>query len=93
MKQINWKVRLKNPVFWIQVLGGVGLTALTYNSMQPQDLTTWSGLVNLLKGVCSNPYLLGLCVYNAWSAINDPTTNGVTDSANALKYEHPNADK
>ena len=86
---INWKVRLKNPIFWVQVGGGVILTALTYNSMQPQDLTTWTGLGNLLKGVCTNPYLLALCAYNTWSAVNDPTTAGVKDSTNALSYTVP----
>ena len=61
---INWKVRLKNPVFWVLVGGGVVLTALAYNSMQPRDLITWTGLGNLLKGVGTNPYLLVLCGYN-----------------------------
>ncbi|WNX85268.1 phage holin [Agathobaculum sp. NTUH-O15-33] len=86
---MNIKVRIKNPVFWVQILGGVLLTALGYNAMQPQDLTTWAGLWELLKGVALNPYLLGLCVWNAWSALNDPTTSGVTDSDRAKGYDKP----
>lgn len=93
MKQINWKIRIKNPVFWVQVLGGVLLTALSYNSMQPQDLTSWNGVISLFKGVITNPYLLALCLYNAWSAINDPTTSGVRDSTKALYYDAPNDNK
>lgn len=90
---INWKVRIKNPIFWVQVVGGVILAALAYNGLQPQDLTTWQGVFNLFKGIVSNPYLLVLCAYNAWSAINDPTTKGVADSQNALTYTVPKEDK
>ena len=89
---INWKVRIKNPIFWVQVLGGVILAALAYNGLKPQDLTTWQGVFNLFKGIVSNPYLLVLCAYNTWSAINDPTTKGVTDSQNALEYNEPKKD-
>lgn len=89
---INLKVRFKNPIFWIQVIGGIVLAALAYNGLQPQDLTTWQGVFNLFKGIVSNPYLLVLCLYNAWSAINDPTTKGITDSKNALEYAEPKKD-
>lgn len=86
---INWQVRFKNPVFWLQIVVAIGLTALTYNSMQPQDLTTWAGVGNLIVGIVTNPYLLGLCAWNAWSAINDPTTKGAGDSNNAMTYTEP----
>lgn len=89
---INLKIRFKNPIFWIQVIGGIVLAALAYNGLQPQDLTTWQGVFNLFKGIVSNPYLLVLCLYNAWSAINDPTTSGVSDSAKALEYTEPKKD-
>ena len=90
---INWKIRFKNPVFWLQVGGAIILTALTYNSMQPEDLTTWEGLGNLLYGVITNPFLLFSCGLSVWNAVNDPTTSGVSDSANALGYTQPNPEK
>lgn len=85
--KINWKVRFKNPVFWVQVGCAFLLTALSYNVMQPQDLTTWEGLFNVIKGVFVNPYLLGLCILNVWTAANDPTTKGIADSERALQYK------
>lgn len=88
--KINLKTRFKNPVFWIQIVGAFLLSALAYNNMQPQDLTTWSGLFSLVKGVFLNPFLLGTCLWNMWSAINDPTTKGLSDSENALTYKKPN---
>lgn len=90
---INWKVRIKNPMFWVQVGLAVFATALTYNSMQPSDLTTWEGVGNLVVGIVTNPFLLGSCVISVFNAINDPTTVGISDSAKAQTYEHPNADK
>lgn len=89
---MNWNIRCKNPWFWVQIFGGVLLTALGYNAMQPQDLTTWAGLAALLRSIVMNPYLLGLCAWNVWSAINDPTTKGIGDSARALTYTVPRED-
>lgn len=86
---MNLKVRLRNPIFWVQLAGSFLLTALSYNMMQPQDLTTWEGLFNIVKGVFSNPYLLGLCIWNMWSAANDPTTAGLADSEQAKSYTAP----
>ncbi|MDL2276172.1 phage holin family protein [Breznakia sp. OttesenSCG-928-G09] len=90
---MNLKVRIKNSIFWIQVLGSGILAALTYNQMQPSDLTTWKGLIDLLIGVVTNPFLLFTVLWNIWTAANDPTTSGITDSVNALNYDKPNADK
>lgn len=86
---LNIKTRVKNPVFWIQVAGAFLLTALGYNMMEPQDLTTWQGLFNVVVGVFKNPYLLALCLWNAWSAANDPNSAGLSDTERALTYEAP----
>lgn len=85
--KINMKVRFKNPIFWVNVGVAFLLTALTYNSMQPQDLTTWGGVIDLLKGIITNPYLLFSCLWAVWNAINDPTTKGIADSERALTYD------
>lgn len=93
MKKFNLPVRLKNPVFWIQVIGAFIMCGLTYNQLQPQDLTTWSGVANLLLGTFKNPYLLVMCLWNVWSAANDPTVCGlIKDSNNAMQYTEPKKD-
>lgn len=88
--KLNFKIRLRNPIFWLQVVGSIGMTALAYNSMVPQNLTTWTGVGNLASTVLKNPYLIGLCLWNVWSSINDPTTAGASDSRKALGYDKPN---
>lgn len=45
------------------------ITVLGYNSITPQELTSWTGVGDILLEVISNPYLLGLCFWNAYSAI------------------------
>ena len=89
MKSINWEVRKKNLLFWVQIIGTFLLTALAYNSMNPSDLTTWEGLGRLLLGVISNPFLLASCLWAVFNAITDPTTKGIKDSEQAQGYEQP----
>lgn len=54
-----------------------------------ENLKSESQITNLLLGAISNPYVLGLVVVSVWNAINDPTTNGISDSARALSYTTP----
>jgi len=86
---MNWKVRIRNPLFWIHVGGALLLTALTYNSMEPTRLTSWALVWEVICGVATNPYLLFLCAWSIWSAVNDPTTAGASDSAQAMTYQTP----
>lgn len=84
--KINWKIRFKNPVFIAQIVAAVFLPILTYAGLTAQDITTWSKLQDLIVMAIMNPYVLMLVVLNVWSAINDPTTKGVNDSARAMEY-------
>ena len=86
---MNWKVRIKNPVFWVQIILGTFATALAYAGLTAADMTTWAGVWEIIKGTASNPYCLFLIASNIWSALNDPTTSGVTDSDRAKSYDKP----
>ena len=86
---MNWKVRIKNPVFWAQIVLAVFTPILAYAGLTAEDMNTWQALGDLIMGALSNPYVLMLVVVSVWNAINDPTTSGVTDSKNALEYTEP----
>ncbi len=86
---MNWKVRIKNPVFWVQIVLAVFTPILAYAGLTAEDMTTWGALGDLIVGAVSNPYVLGLVVVSVWNAVNDPTTSGVTDSQQALEYNEP----
>ena len=84
--KINWKLRFQNKTTLTAII--LALVALVYQvlglfgvvpKISEDELTTVIGMViNLL---C----LLGIVV--------DPTTDGVSDSARALSYDTPRADK
>lgn len=83
--KINWKVRVKNPFFW------VGLVAMFFCAIgiDASTLTSWDVLVDSLKGLISNPYLLGTVIVALFGYVIDPTTAGFGDSATALCYSKP----
>ncbi|MXP77214.1 phage holin [Lachnospiraceae bacterium WCA-9-b2] len=81
---INWKVRVKNKVFWMSVIPAVLLlvqvVAATFGYMLDlgelgNNLLT---VVNAAFGVLA---ILGI--------VADPTTEGVSDSQQALTYNEP----
>lgn len=86
---MNLKVRFRNPVFIVQLILAILTPILAYAGLTLQDLTTWGALGNLLMGALSNPYVLGLIAVSVWNALNDPTTAGITDSAQAMTYQTP----
>ncbi|MGN0149598.1 MAG: phage holin family protein [Clostridia bacterium] len=87
---INLKVRMKNPIFWVQIILAILTPILAYMGITAQDLTTWAKLGQVLLQAIQNPYVLSLVVISTWNAVNDPTSSGVTDSLNALTYNKPN---
>ncbi|WP_318362200.1 phage holin [uncultured Agathobaculum sp.] len=86
---MNWKIRLKNPVFWVQIIVSAFAAVLAYAGLTAADLTTWDSVWQLLRGAASNPYCLLLVLTSVWNAINDPTTAGVGDSERAKSYTAP----
>lgn len=89
--KINWKIRVKNPLWWVQVGLSVLTPILAYAGLTAADITTWAALGDLLLGAVCNPYVLGLVVVSVWNAINDPTVSGMGDSEQALTYTEPKA--
>ena len=86
---MNLKVRFKNPVFIAQLILAILTPILAYAGLTMQDLTTWNTLGQLLLNALGNPYVLGLIIISIWNALNDPTTEGFSDSEQALKYDVP----
>jgi phi LC3 family holin len=84
---INWKVRIKNKMFWlalipavlllVQVIASVFGFTLNLGDLGNKLLT----VVNAVFGILA---LLGI--------VTDPTTAGLSDSAQALTYEKPKKD-
>lgn len=93
MMNINWKIRVKNVSFWVSVAVAVVTPVLAYFGLTAQDITTWGAIWDVTVQAVSNPYVLLMVVVSVYNAIVDPTTTGITDSANALTYDTPNNEK
>lgn len=82
---INWKVRFKNPYFWI------GLVAVVFAAVgvSPECLTSWAILWEKIVELIGNPFAIGCTIVAVIGYVNDPTTKGICDSKQALTYEKP----
>ena len=93
MNKINWKIRFKNPAFLVQTIGSIIVPIITYifgyYGISFQDLTTWTGLLDLILKAVSNPFVVFTSLFMLFNAITDPTTRGVSDSDRALTYRKP----
>ncbi len=83
---MNWKIRIKNPVWWVQIILAILTPILAYAGLSAQDLTTWNTLGTLILDALKNPYVLSLVAVSVWNACNDPTSSGVTDSTLVKSY-------
>ena len=91
--KINWKVRIKNPLWWVQIAAALLLPMLAYFGLAWEDMTSWGALRDVWLRAIQNPVVLLSVVVSVFNAITDPTTAGVGDSRRALEYKTPNRDK
>lgn len=86
--KMNLKVRLKNPWFYIGLLGVI----LTAMGISPETLTSWGAVYVAIQDLVSNPFMLGSVFVAVLGIFVDPTTEGVGDSEQALTYTEPKKD-
>ena len=87
--KLNWKVRIKNPYFWL----GLVAVILAAIGVSPESLTSWPILYAQIRALLSNPFAVGCVIVAVLGYINDPTTSGLSDSQRAMGYEKPRKDK
>lgn len=85
--QINWLVRLKNKAFWVAIIPALLLLVQTVAATFGLTLDLGEigdKLLAVVNAVFSVLAILGVVV--------DPTTNGVSDSTQAMTYKEPKKD-
>ena len=87
--KINWKVRLRNPVFWAEVAAAAVLPILAQLGLSWEDMDTWAALWEALTAAVKSPVILTAVGVSVWNALNDPTTKGLSDSERAMGYHEP----
>lgn len=86
---INWTVRINNPVWWAQVIASIVLPLIVGVGMKWEDMTSWSTLGSAIVTALDNPVVVVSMIVSLWNTVTDPTTKGVGDSTQALEYEYP----
>lgn len=82
--KINWIVRLKNKTFWLTAIPAL---LLLISQIAALFGLTWdyTPLAQQLSAICGTVFGLLALV----GVVNDPTTDGVSDSSQALTYQSP----
>lgn len=83
--KMNLTVRAKNPWFWVSLVGVI----LTAMGVSPEMFTSWGAVIEAVKGLVTNPFMLGSVIIAVMGVFIDPTTAGVKDSKQALTYTEP----
>lgn len=83
---INWKVRIKSPAFWTGLIGVLATLIISLAQLFGLDISAVVGgweqaLIALVTAVFGVLGLIGV--------VTDPTTEGVSDSQQALGYTRP----
>lgn len=87
--KINFKVRAKNPMFWVMIVSTVFLTVFAQMGLRFEDITTWKGLLMVFYEAVKNPVVVVAVLTSVFNAVIDPTTKGISDSKEALGYDKP----
>lgn len=82
--KINWKVRIRNKNFWITVIPAVllliqAVAAVFGFTLDLGDIG--NKLITVVNSAFGVLAILGI--------VTDPTTNGISDSPQALTYDKP----
>lgn len=86
--KINWKVRIKNKVFWLALIPAVLLLIQVVAAVFGIDLNL-DALGDKLLAVVNALF----AVLTILGVVTDPTTAGVSDSKQAMEYDKPKCDK
>ncbi len=80
--KINWKVRLKQPAFWIATIPVV--ITFVYSVLALVGIAP-----SITQDTVQNLFLTLVAVLAQFGIVVDPTTKGVSDSDRAMKYDKP----
>lgn len=81
---INWKVRVKNKNFWLTIVPASLLLIQTIAAVFGYTLDL-SDLGSRIRDVINAAF----AVLSILGIVTDPTTKGISDSAQAMTYDTP----
>lgn len=87
--KINWKVRFKNPYFYAALILSIVAPIGVYFGINAEDLTSWPMVGTLAKQAILNPHVVVTVIVSVATFLIDPTTKGISDSKQAMRYQKP----
>ncbi len=87
MKNINWLVRVKNKAFWVALIPALLLLIQVVANVFGVEIDLGemgTKLLEVVNAIFAVLTILGI--------VADPTTDGITDSEQALTYTEPKKD-
>ncbi len=81
--KINWKVRLRQPAFWIATIPVV--ITFVYSVLALMGIAP-----SITQDTVQNLFFALVAVLAQFGIVVDPTTKGISDSDRAMKYDKPN---
>ncbi len=82
--KINWKLRLKNPTFWVFILSLLATNFAGVLNIELQNLTSWGAVSDLFLKVFSNPSILIPTLVTTYLGAVDFTTKGLGDTVETM---------
>lgn len=82
--KVNWKVRFSNPAFWAAFIPALGLLVTNLLAVFGVQIDLQPIVQAVLKVVAALFSVLAIL-----GIVNDPTTEGMSDSIRAMGYEKP----
>ena len=90
--KINWRVRFKNPYFYVALILAIVAPVGVYFGINAEDLTSWPMVGAVAKQAILNPYVVVTVIISVATFLIDPTTKGISDSNRAMRYDEPKKD-
>lgn len=88
MKKINWKIRIKSKAFWLAIVPAIFLLIQTI--ADPFGYKWDFVVLNQQVAAIINATFAVLSILGI---VTDPTTEGISDSEQALNYTEPRKDE
>lgn len=90
LTKINWKAKLDDPLFYVQVIVSFSLPVAAYLGIKTTDITTWGALFNSISRALNNPYCVGIGLISVFNALID---SEIYEAVELLDEEDKDEDK
>lgn len=89
----NFKVRAKNPLFWIANIVAVLVYIGGYLGIKGTDITSWGKLFSVVGDIVANPYLIVMIIVTFVTTAISYTDKGFKDTGIVQTYTKPRNEK